>query len=343
MLRAAAIGWAGIVRSKGWAFDHNLLRPQRVTPVVVSVGNLLVGGTGKTPLAQALATELQARGWRVALVSRGYGGKLRRPHIVSTGSRIVSDVDASGDEAIASAEALRDRAAVVCGADRVAAAQLAHRSLQTQVIVLDDGFQHRRLARDLDLLILPDAAAAARGDLAFLPWGRLREGAIAVRRADFVLHTGPPAQFAAAISAQLPRVRFELEPRRLVNLEGQPVGELESLAGQPVATLTAIARPERLVADLRRAGARVVMRRELADHARFPAESVGLAVAQARDAGARVMVTTTKDAVKLRRLGAALTAKPPFQVLERKVRWSDGTDLLWERLEQIMKTRCDAP
>jgi tetraacyldisaccharide 4'-kinase len=340
LLRVIAFGWQGTVQLRAWAYDQHLLRAQRVEPVVISVGNLLVGGTGKTPLAQALAIYLQEQGWRVALVSRGYGGRQRQAHIVSTGTEIVSDVHASGDEAIASAETLCGCAGVVSGADRVAAAHLAHRALDAQVVVLDDGFQHRRLARDLDLLILPDADAERRGDLASLPLGRLREGLDAARRADLLLHEGVAATPGPPTATRQPRVCFHLRPHGLTPLEGKSEEfPLEILRGQCVATVTAIARPERLRADLQRMGAKVVARHELGDHAHFTLEGVHAAAARAQQVGARFLITTTKDAVKLRLLGSNLGPVLPIRILQRTVHWSNGSQLLWQRLAQIMESR----
>ncbi|MBP1726821.1 MAG: lipid-A-disaccharide kinase [Deltaproteobacteria bacterium] len=168
---AGAYGLLAGVRNR--LFDEGVLPSRRAQCRVVSVGNLTVGGTGKTPMVVWLAEFLRGEGWRVAVASRGYGGTCgRRLCVVSDGSRMVADVRISGDEPQLLARRL-PHVPVLCSAHRSRAVAAAVEKFGTQAAILDDGFQHRRLARDLDLVLLDARTPFGNGWL--FPRGSLRE------------------------------------------------------------------------------------------------------------------------------------------------------------------------
>ena len=279
------------------AYERGWREPERVPCRVISVGNLCAGGTGKTPFAAWLAAALAARGHRPALLSRGSGRARRDPVTwVSDGRRILADVAAAGDEPLLLAAAAPG-VPVLVGRARARLARQALAQLGCDVALLDDGFQHHRLARDLDLVLIDAAQGLGNGHL--LPRGPLREPVAALARADAIgLVDGEPgALLAQLLERRAPQAfRFQLA-RRTAGLrrlaDAAPLAAAE-LAGEEVGLLAAIARPDSLRRRVEALGARVVATRFFSDHHRYRASDLrGLA------RGARRWITTDKDAVKL--------------------------------------------
>lgn len=195
MKRAAPIALAPLSLMYGAAvnirsalYRNGIFKRQTVGVPVISVGNITTGGTGKTPLVEWIARRLAERGDRVCVLTRGY----RRANpaervVVSDGKRIVADIEQSGDEAMMLARFLIGKAAVVCDANRVAGARWAIENLNPDVLILDDGFQHLRIARDLDVVTVD--ATNPRGNGRLLPAGILREPIGSLRRADCIIVT----------------------------------------------------------------------------------------------------------------------------------------------------------
>lgn len=337
MASVASMGWSLGSGARGWAYRLGWLSVESVGVPVVSVGGLLAGGTGKTPLVGEVARWFARQpGTKVAVVSRGYGGNWRGPGplLVSDGRRVLADASVAGDEPVMLARELGNRARVVVGRRRVLAARYARERLGANLVVLDDGFQHRALARDIDLLIVPDEGAAGRGELAPIPRGLLRESLWAASRADLKVRllpiAGSPRSRTAESGPVTPDACFRLEANALeplarwrdfgVATDG-PRSEEESVAwlrGRPVGVLATIARPERFLADLRSHGAQVVAQCLGADHQRFAPDRVQDFLETTKARGGVCVVTTGKDAVKLPRLAGDV------RILTRRVVWEDG-------------------
>jgi tetraacyldisaccharide 4'-kinase len=297
LLAPAAWPYAGVVALRNRLYDRGDFAAHRVGARVVSVGNLTVGGSGKTPLVLWLADELARRGRRVAIVARGY--RKRRPGVVVVGTEGVARVSAAdgGDEAVLLAR--RFAGPVVVGEDRVAAAAFACREFAADVLVLDDGFQHRRLARDLDVVVLGSDPRRQR----LLPAGPLREGASALGRAGTVVVMDAAVRAEDLVGAETPVVRATTVPTGLVTVAGGrwDVREPGELAGRGIAAVAGIARPQRFLDALEKLGARVRETRLLDDHHTYgPADAAWIAAAARRGP----VVTTEKDLVKLVELGA---------------------------------------
>lgn len=267
------------------AFDAGLLATERAPIPVVSVGNIGVGGAGKTPLTAWLAARLLQQGLRPAVVLRGYGA----------------------DEVLVHQE-VNPSVPVFTAARRIEAVREAARE-GCDIAVLDDAFQHRRIARDLDVVLL--GVDAWRGAPRLLPRGGWREGLGALRRADLVVLTRKAAPEAAARALE-DELKGEVDPRRLVRCRMAPAGlervdasgaaedrvGLEALAGREVLAVSSLADPRPFVRHLEEAGARV----ELAafpDHHDF---SSGEVTELVRRAASRPLLMTRKEAVKLRPL-----------------------------------------
>jgi tetraacyldisaccharide 4'-kinase len=259
------------------ALKSGVVRPHRVDGVaVVSVGALTMGGAGKTPVAMALARRVQEDGWPVAIVLRGYGGTGSRDGLlVSDGTYLCSDAARAGDEAVLHARRLPG-VLVRIGADRVEAVRRA-RADGARLVVLDDGFQHRRLARDLDVVCL-----GAEG------WRREGDGALA--RAAVVVAIDRPAPDGLDV----PVVQARTVATALVRGPTlEPAGDPRSLRGMRVAVACAIAQPQRFARTLEALGAIVVSQRTRPDHAVLSAADL------VPPRGADVLLVTEKDLVKL--------------------------------------------
>lgn len=264
---------------------------------VLSVGNLGVGGSGKTPTTAFLARELRKRGHRVAIASRGYRRRVRTPVlVVSDGRHVLSRLEEAGDEPMLLA-AHAPGVPVLVGARRAVVGQRAIASFGSEVLLLDDGFQHHALERDLDVVVLDGHFGLGNGRL--LPRGPLREPLSALRRADVVgVVDGPLAEAdERRLSRHAPSVqRFEARrvPRGLRALGGGVVEAPTALADQEVGLLSGIARPDSLRRSVEALGARVVAERSFRDHHRYrAADLAGLAREAPR------WITTEKDAIKL--------------------------------------------
>jgi len=288
---------AWIYGGGAWLARHARLRsPARLACRVVSVGGIAVGGSGKTPAAAWIAARLRERGHKVAIASRGYGRAGRdRCLVVSDGRFVRAGVAEAGDEPLLLA-AKAPGVPVLVGRDRAAAGLRALVLFDVDVLVLDDGLQHHRVARDVEIVTV---AGSGLGNGALLPRGPLREALSALRRADAIwVIDGPlPARDAERLERHAPGARWLQARRRPVSvrsLAGAALAPATSLAGLEVGMLAGIAEPESLRRTLESLGARVVAERRFPDHHRYRERDLsGLAACTPR------WVTTEKDALKI--------------------------------------------
>ena len=301
VLVPASMLYRGGVLARNAAYRSGLISARHVAARTVSIGNLRVGGSGKTPLTRWLATEARARGIAVTIVSRGYGGTSTAAHVVGDGETVRSDGAASGDEA-----GMLARTAgvpVVAGRDRAAAAALATATFGSRLLLCDDAFQHRRLARDVDLVLVD---AGERGGLArLLPAGPLREPLSALRRAHVIV-VGERDEASAGARSPATRddqlvVRARFAPVALVGVGPRSWEEigLAALAGQRVLALSGVARPRPLYQSLRDWEADLVHVLEYPDHHPYDAHDWQQISHAAKDVD--FIVTTEKDLIKLER------------------------------------------
>ena len=280
-LYGAVMSVRRVFYEQGWLPSYRISRP------VVVVGNLTVGGTGKTPLVAWLAERLTERGLRVGILSRGYGSNAIAPRVIEQGSRWQD----SGDEPLL----LRQRTGcdVVVATDRVAGAQLLVQR-GADVILADDGLQHLRLARDVEIVVVDGARGFGNGRL--LPAGPLREPTSRASLANLVVVNGPPEHFSIAhlpAARHLQPVQMTLAPGRVLPVAAVRADRaLESFRGQRVHAVAGIGNPWRFFADLRARGLDIV-EHPFPDHHPFTPADLAFGDAQP-------VLMTEKDAVKCR-------------------------------------------
>jgi tetraacyldisaccharide 4'-kinase len=284
-------------------FDRGFFKQHKTAVAVISVGNLTVGGTGKTPMVIMLAQRLQAKGFRPAVLSRGYGSKATSPvNIVSDGKRVLMDSAEAGDEPVLIARAAKG-VPVLTGAERILTAAAAVERLGADVLILDDGFQHRRIARNIDIVLLDSANPCGNGFL--FPAGPLREPLNALKRADMLVMTdsfddaGQMPRSMPGIPPEMPLFRATRKFQGLRRgITDQPV-PLDHLRGARVFAFSGIGTPDSFRQTLARIGADVVRFLSFPDHHCYDMEDLARIQNESASAEASVIVTTEKDGVHL--------------------------------------------
>ena len=315
--------WGDVMRLRRSFYEAGFRSREQPTCPVVSVGNLTLGGTGKTPAVAWLLSRLIEAGERPAVVSRGYGGAGRGVRVVSAGQGDVLSSPPASDEAVLMAR-MFPSVPVVTGKDRPAAARRAE-EIGAGVIVADDGFQHLALRRCFDLVVL-------RGDRPFgngrmFPAGPLREPLVAAQGAGAILITGEAAPgIREKVAALAPKARiFEgrLAPSALVGLDGLAAGKLDDLRGAGVVAVSGIGNPDGFLRTLAGLGANILKNLAFPDHAVYGENEVARITAAVKETGAELALATEKDAVKL----VGLSGAGPFRALRVEMEIEGGGEL----------------
>ncbi|MDA8125525.1 MAG: tetraacyldisaccharide 4'-kinase [Deltaproteobacteria bacterium] len=309
-------------------YDGGILRQERLPCRVISVGNLTVGGTGKTPMVIFLANLLKTRGRRPAVLSRGYGGSAQGPvNVVSDGNRICMNWREAGDEPALIARAI-EGVPVLTGPARALTGRTALERFGADCLILDDGFQHRALHRDLDIVLIDAARPFGNGYI--LPRGPLRESPQELRRAHLIVRTGSAEGSVDASllpDLPLPSFRGTHQPVALVEADTGRVRPLADLQGRKVCAFAGIGRPESFRKSLTELGADIKAFRAYPDHHPYASADLDLLRQLAGETGADRIVTTEKDGVRLAdfpdflphvlllRIGMEIAPAEPFREL----------------------------
>jgi len=333
LLWAAAVGYRLGVTARGWTFDARLRRARRLPVPVISIGNLTVGGTGKTPATVAVVHRLRAQGLAVGVLLRGYGRDGGGVGIAADPAGHQAPWQRVGDEAVLLADRL-PRVPVVVGADRFRAGQEALRRFPLDVLVLDDGFQHRQLHRDLDLVMVDATDPLGGGHL--LPRGRLREPASALHRASALLLSrsdqakdpGEVRRMLLRAAPGIPQILTCHRPGRLTDLEGPGIHAPGLVRGRRVLAVSGIARPAAFHDTLAALGATLAGRMPFPDHHPYRRSDLEAIFRAADAARAEWIVTTEKDAVRLREVAAARPERYPILVLGVELEVTEGEEIL---------------
>lgn len=284
---------------RAWLYRIGILKTRRLPRPVISIGNITAGGTGKTPVTAYIARMLIKQGYKVAVISRGYGGSLEGQNIVvSDGVAVMLGPGECGDEPFLLASTVTGLM-VVIGTDRYAAGQMAVQQLSPDIFLLDDGFQHLRLHRDLNILLLDCSRPLGNGWT--LPAGLLREPATATRRADLIIMTRCPE--GTSISSKMSGTPTFASSHCLVDalpLSGGDPEPLSNLQGPKFLAFAGIAQPEFFFDGLRSKGINLVHTLPFPDHADYDHARLRAITAAFKESGAEYAITTEKDGVKLK-------------------------------------------
>lgn len=323
MLRQVSHVYRVVVVTRVFLYRKGIFRHHTLGCQVVSVGNLTVGGTGKTPVVEIFARELQKAGRKVAVLSRGYKKvelpllqrwsdkvlfreHLRPPRVVSDGNDLLLDSAMSGDEPYMLASNLRD-VVVLVDKDRVKSGRYAIDRLGCDTLVLDDGFQYLGLKHRLEIVLVDRTNPFGNGHV--LPRGTLREPVRQLKRANFVFITKSNGTGSEALREQIRTLNPSAEiiecrhaARHLRHVFTTEQQELSYLNGRRVVSVSGIAVPTGFENELRRRGAEIVETRRFADHHRYSQQEIIDIINTAGRHGAEAIVTTEKDAVRFPRL-----------------------------------------
>jgi len=325
-VHGAGVSFWRSLYAKGRLKTSSLPRP------VISVGNITLGGTGKTPFVASLARLLSEEGYLCCILSRGYGGvRAEDPVIVSSYDRILHGASESGDEPYLLARLLPG-VPVVVGCDKHAAGLLALERLKAHVFLLDDGFQSWRLKRDIDIVLID--ATDPWGGRALLPAGRLREPLDGLKRAHLIgitrshlVDADRLARLRDELTSLVPNPQIFFTRSVAAGLRKLPRGSesLDAVRGRDVLAFAGVGNPDAYFRDLELAGARIVERKAFPDHHRYTSAELAALIDDAQSAGAVAIVTTEKDAVRLPPLPR--DAPVPVYALHQQVQ-PDGADTL---------------
>ena len=299
-----SIPYGGFVRARSLLYSLQLLKPKTLPCPVISIGNITAGGTGKTPLVMSLAKGLMERGIFVAILSRGYKGKKASQQVVSDGKTIFLSPEESGDEPFLMAKACKG-IPVLTGKDRFLGGRVALQRFGVKGMLLDDGYQHLPLRRDINILLIDSEIGF--GDRTLLPRGILREPLSHLRRAHVFLLTKaedpeafrPLEKTIHEIHPQAPLYHSHYEPVSLVGPEGEEE-EPSSPKGKRVLALSGVANPNYFSSLLRKCGMEVVREVIFPDHHLYTTRD--LFSIDEKGKGVDCIVTTEKDMVKLKKL-----------------------------------------
>jgi len=312
-----------IVRARHALYAQRIIRPHTLGCQVISIGNVTVGGTGKTPVVEVFARSLQKKGRKVAILSRGYKKKeppilerllgkilLREsrtpPRVVSDGTNLLLDSAMGGDEPYMLASNLTD-VAVLVDKDRVKSGRYAINRLGCDTLILDDGFQYLALRHHVEIVLVDSKNPFANGYM--LPRGLLREDVRNLGRAHYIFITKCDGSDNSSLKAEIRKLNTKAEliecthrARFLKNVFTTAREELSFLRGRTVAAVSGIAAPGGFEREIEHLGARLVHRVQFADHHRYSQQEIIEVINAARDKGAQAIITTEKDAVRFPRL-----------------------------------------
>jgi tetraacyldisaccharide 4'-kinase len=336
-----ALSWiySKITGLRNLLYEKKVFKSYRLDALTISIGNLTVGGTGKTPLTVFVAEVLAEKGEKVCIISRGY--KRKNPQqrvVVSDGKKILTNVENAGDEPFEIAHRLLGKAAVIADANRMAAAIWARQNLEASVFVLDDAFQHRRIRRDLDVVLIDATNPFGNGKT--LPFGILREPLKNLRRADLIIISRADLASksqVAALKSQISEITdcpvFAAGNKisnlvKLKDFQSQlqnytPKVRMSLLKNAACLAFCGLGNPNNFFGQLRQENFNLITTVTFPDHHFYNLNDLKNLEKQAQKSNAEVLLTTAKDAVKL----SGFQLSMPCYVVENKLVFDDEKHL----------------
>ena len=301
VLHAVSLLYLLIINVRNWLYDHRIFQEVKLPCPVISIGNITVGGTGKTPCVIWLARMLQRHGFKPAVLSRGYGSKNSRPvNIVSDGDNILLPGITAGDEPFLIARSLKN-IPVITGPQRILTGQTAIDNFGVDVLICDDAFQHRQIFRDINLVLLDNRAPFGNGHM--LPEGNLREPITALRRAHaFILTRSNEATETISKIDQvknIPVFKSCHRPIDIVKGDYQSKLPLTDLQGKKVCAFAGIAQPDSFKKAILATGAQIISFDIFPDHHRYSQKELEKIRHIFMENNANYLITTEKDGMRL--------------------------------------------
>ncbi|MGI8467776.1 MAG: tetraacyldisaccharide 4'-kinase [Pyrinomonadaceae bacterium] len=318
LLTPFSLLYSAIIRARLKLYERRFFKSYNLGVPTISVGNLTVGGTGKTPLVAFIARILAERGEKVCVLTRGYRRENERERVVvSDGEKILADVKKAGDEPFELAEKLLGKAVVVSDANRAEAGLWAREKFGITVFILDDAFQHLKVKRQLDIVCVDATNPFGNGKI--LPRGILREPLKNLKRADSIVITRTNlVENISELKVQISK----LNPRgKIFVSENKLSAKCKVQNAKLIAAFCGLGNPENFFAQLRQAGFNLIFTKTFPDHYFYTQKDVDELQRQAKTNGAECFVTTAKDAVKLRNLNF----KIPLLIAENELIFDDET------------------
>ncbi|MCS7063442.1 MAG: tetraacyldisaccharide 4'-kinase [Methylacidiphilales bacterium] len=343
------------VAARLWLYRERIAKVHHLGVQVISVGNLTVGGTGKTPIVEMIARLLAQKGRKVAILSRGYRSKpepiskrLSRlmfpwipaspPRVVSDGKTIFLDSEKAGDEPYMLARNLKT-VPVLVDKDRVKSGLYAIEKFGTEILVLDDGLQYLSLFERTNVVLVDREAPF--GNEYVLPRGTLREPHEQMKRADLIIvtkcdggDTQPLLARLRLLNPHAPIILCRHAPRYLQNFFSDERLPLSELRNAHVGTISGIARPESFEKGVKNLGAKIIYSKQFADHHRFSAQEIERVIQHTHARGGKMVVTTEKDAVRFPPLGSSLL---PLFFLRVEIEIIEGKEAFESWMERLVK------
>ena len=341
LLSAVAGSYRGLLASREWLYARGVLASRALDCPVVSVGNLTVGGTGKTPAVELAVRTLRELGHRPGVLSRGYGRRSQGVQVVADATSIRLDAEDGGDEPYLRARRLPG-VPIVVGSNRFEAGTVARERFGITALVLDDGFQHRTLSKDLEIVMARAVNPWGNGRL--LPGGPLREPLAGLARAHVVVATGARrAEDAAEVRASVERLAPGVpvltavhEPTECFEASAMRFVPLSALGKTRLVAFAGIGAPDGFSRTLRDTAVDVTAFEPFADHHWYTREDLARLERRAADTGAEGVITTEKDWVRLRTLPPL---KRPMYVLSVRLRLTSGEQAWRAAFERLAPAR----
>lgn len=329
-----------IIRIRIVLYEYQYIKPKELNKVVISIGNITLGGTGKTPLVEYIAKFLNDESLETAIISRGYKrqDKSKPIVIVSDGKQLLASLKEAGDEPFMLAEKLKE-IKIVIGSNRFEAGKLAIEKLGCEVILLDDGFQHLQLKRDLDIVVIDATNPFDNGEV--VPLGRLREPIYGLKRAQMLIVTRSDRNLdrdlifniLSGLDLNIPIIYAYHDFVGLRELTTNKPAPIRKLVNAKIAVLCALGNPKVFIEDLEHYQAKVVSQHIFIDHHNYQQSDIDQVLSQAKLAKAEFIVTTEKDAVKIKKFSFDL----PIYISEIKVEFEDEIRLKSILLKAVTK------
>ncbi|MDD3149446.1 MAG: tetraacyldisaccharide 4'-kinase [Candidatus Gastranaerophilales bacterium] len=326
-LKPFSLAYLGIIKTRNFLYNKGILKTTYLPAYTISIGNLTTGGTGKTPITAKIANYIKNNlNKEVSILSRGYGGDLStsKINIISDGKNIFHSADMAGDEPYWFATNTKE-IPIITGKNRIKSGSTAVEKFNSEIIVLDDGFQHLKLGRHLNILVIDCHKWFGNDNL--LPQGPLREPLEQIKRADkIILMNKLPLTFETERTINKYKEIFEekyQKPVFICNMKPFRIYDIQDFNTpvdiQKIGAFTAIAQPEYFFKTLENTNAQLMYTKTFADHYLYTKENIENLIAEALKNGAEALITTEKDAVKVCGILKEINIKIPVFTLKMHI------------------------